>query len=497
MDDEMGIFSILAVPLGYIMRWLYMLVGNYGWAIILFTLLTRILMFPLTLKQQKSTARMSAYQPMIQEIQKKWANDKNRQQQEMQKFYEENNVKMNPGCLPMIVNMLVMFGIIAVIQAPLDHILKVDVEQINTGIAIVQTYDRDSKVGDPGETYTRQSRLIGEIRANPDVFTTGAEVPMVDGAVYVLQPGEYFKDGKIYSSKDEVVKESATMQHAAMDAGVVHDIDIFHFQFMGLNLADAPALDDWVTLILPVLSMLTMLGSQVVVMRTSGSGGQQQSKAQMWIMTLVFGVMFGFFAFRVPNGFSLYYTISNVVMTVQQIIVRKIHDPEKIREEIMADIEERRAAKKGKKKVIVQEGDGEEVSRELTEAELTKLRLARARALDAQRYGEDGDEAQEAQSDAAEKARKLDEARYGKDSKPAQSDEAGEPAALPAGEQAEAGPAAEVAESVNEAPQGDEKEYKPGRRKRARQKKEPDGFFAQQERASERQAENKEADNNG
>ena len=71
------------------MEWIYRFIPNYGWTMILFTLLARLLMFPLSIKQQKSTARMSAFQPMMQEIQKKYANDKQRQNEEMMKLQQD------------------------------------------------------------------------------------------------------------------------------------------------------------------------------------------------------------------------------------------------------------------------------------------------------------------------------------------------------------------------------------------------------------------------
>jgi YidC/Oxa1 family membrane protein insertase len=80
--------------------------------------------------------------------------------------------------------------------------------------------------------------------------------------------------------------------------------------------------------------------------------------------------------------------MSNIITTVQQVIAAKIHDPEKIKEVILAEIEAKRSAKKEKKKLIVQTADGGEAI-EVSEAELVKIRLAKARELDAKRYGED------------------------------------------------------------------------------------------------------------
>lgn len=73
MDETMNPLYILGWPLGYVMEWIYKLIPNYGWDIILFTLLITVIKIPLQLNQQKSMARMSAFQPMVAEIQKSTA----------------------------------------------------------------------------------------------------------------------------------------------------------------------------------------------------------------------------------------------------------------------------------------------------------------------------------------------------------------------------------------------------------------------------------------
>ena len=430
------------------MKFLYDLVQNYGWAIILFTLLARVVMFPLSLKQQKSTARMSAYQPMIQELQKKWANDKARQQQEMQKFYEENKINMSAGCAPMLVNMLVLFGMIAVIQQPLTYIARVDAKDIENGVAIVSAMNPEHDINNSRQIYTQQSLLIDEVKKDKQVFLTGMEALDQEGNSYFAK-----------MSEDAVDK-------IAGDNG-------FNFEFLKLNLAQAPEMRMNRYLIMPILSLLTMLGSQLIIMRTTPSMGGQ-GKTQMWMMTIVMGVMFGFYAFTVPVGFSLYYTVSNVVMTLQQLVLRKIYDPAKIREEVEAESSARRAAKKGKKKISVQDESGGVVSVDVSEAELMKMRLAKARELDAARYGTDSKD--EKISDVV---KKYDEERYGKSSpsKAADSSDDEEPLAEEKLTQTDEEPVEDESPSdemdeTPEDPAGESKEYKPGRRKRARMNKE-------------------------
>ncbi len=424
----MGMFSMLGVPLGYVMRWLYMLIGNYGWTIIVFTFLMRIVLIPLSIQQQKSSARMAAYQPMIKEIQKKWANDKNRQNQELQKFYEENNLKMTAGCLPTIVNMLVIFGIIAVIQSPLTTILQLPQEEVDKGVRIVMQHQPDSKISGG---YVQQSLLIGEISENESIFLQETEVP-----VNADEP-----DGP-----KEMIK---------MDSEVVEKIRNFDFQFMGMNLAAVPTIAMNRYLILPILSILTMFASQLIIMLTSGGSGMQ-GRTQMIVMTLVMGAMFGYFAFTVPVGFSLYYTASNIVMTIQQVILKRIYDPEKIREKVMQEIEDKKKTKKAKKQVKIRQDDGEVVTAELSEAELVKLRLERARQLDAERYSED--DKPDNSEEATEKAKALDEEKYGNNSEKIGDDNSEEQDAADEEEQ--------------ETEPQEKAQYKPGRRKRARKNKE-------------------------
>ena len=90
----MNFFYILSGPLGYVMEWIYKLLPNYGWDIILFTLLINIVKIPLQTSQQKSMAKMSAFQPMIAEIQTKYKNKPEKQQEEMLKL--QQNYGYNP-----------------------------------------------------------------------------------------------------------------------------------------------------------------------------------------------------------------------------------------------------------------------------------------------------------------------------------------------------------------------------------------------------------------
>ena len=329
-------FGILGGPLGYVMEFIYKyIISDYGLSLVLFTLVLRVLMFPLRIKQQKSTARMAAYQPMIQDIQKKYAKDQKRQQEEMMKMQQEYGYSPTAGCLPMVVNMVVLFGIIEVVYRPLTYILHISPDLLTAA----------ATAGNIASGYRQHSGIITAVLAG--------------------------NSGVI----------------GALGASAVEMIKGFHVFWGNLNLVAMPTLSlaGWETLIFPVLSVLTMIGSQLVIQKTSGQQLQGSMKYTPWIMS----AMFIFVGFTVPVGFSLYYTVSNLLMIVESLLARKIYDPEKMKQQIAEEIEEKRKAKKAKKQVVVKTEAGEEVKKDVTESELASLRLQRARELDAALYADE------------------------------------------------------------------------------------------------------------
>ncbi|MGH4137482.1 membrane protein insertase YidC [Clostridium sp.] len=87
---------------------------SYGLAIILFTIIIRVLLLPLSIKQTKSTAKMGAIQPEMKKVQEKYKKDPQKSQQEVMKLYKENGVNPMGGCLPMLVQMPILFALFAV-----------------------------------------------------------------------------------------------------------------------------------------------------------------------------------------------------------------------------------------------------------------------------------------------------------------------------------------------------------------------------------------------
>ena len=119
------ISTLIGVPLGYLMRLIYSLCNNYAVAIIIFTLFTKILLFPVSYKTQKDAARRNLLNPKIQKLKKSFANNQERFQEEQQKLFQEEGINTFSSCLPMFIQMFILFGVIEVIYKPITHILNI------------------------------------------------------------------------------------------------------------------------------------------------------------------------------------------------------------------------------------------------------------------------------------------------------------------------------------------------------------------------------------
>ena len=321
MEAHMNFLYVLAWPLGYVMELIYNIIPNYGWDLILFTLLIRLLSIPLSLKQQKNMVRMTAFQPMIEEIQKKY--------------------KDKP---PMLLNFFVMFGVIGVVYEPLNRIFHISNDLLTAaGTAL-------TNLGIQFTMVTRDNLIIEQVLAGE---------PSITGI---------FSAGQL-----ETITEFSQ-----------------HMNFFGIDLTRVPQYnlspENLPLLIFPILALITSFLSTWYSMNSSGQKLQGSMKVTMYLMPL----MYIFFCFTVPTAFSLYYVISNVVMMIQSAVTKKIYDPDKVKAEVAAEIEQKRKEqRRGVKSTtlkVVDEKTGKTVEKNVSASEMNKLRLEYARKLDEEKY---------------------------------------------------------------------------------------------------------------
>ena len=340
MDKGMNFFYILSGPLGYVMEWIYKLLPSYGWDIIIFTLLINIVKIPLQLSQQKSMAKLSAFQPMMMEIQTKYKDKPEKQQEEMLKLQQDYGYSPTAGCMPMLLNFLIMFGVIGVVYNPLERIFHISAAALTAA----------------GEALTASGVAFTAITRDTNII---AQVVAGNGGVLGCFSAE----------------QIATITEFSQ-----------HMNFLGIDLTRIPKLGLSLDIVLPLLSVITMLLSTHISMKASGQQMQGSMKLTMYMMPL----MYLFFCFTVPCAFSLYYVVSNILMTVQSIIMKKIYDPEKVKAEVLAEMAARKKEqKRGVKSTTIKVTDektGMTVEKNISASEMNKRRLEYARQLDAERY---------------------------------------------------------------------------------------------------------------
>ena len=294
----LNLFEIITIPLGYIINLIYKLVENYGLAIIIFTILIKFLLLPLNIKSQKAMRKQQKIQPILQELQKKYANDQQKLQQEMMKLYKDNDVSMAGGCLPMLIQLPILIGLYRVIQAPIKYLLRVD-------------------IADAG--------VVEKI--NHIVELMSQKFPQELGSYATMGADKLFKNAQI---------QLATWSEKVLDAA---DAWTINFDFLGLNLAKVPSagfsalmqgdfnnLSTIALLLIPALAVFTTWLSMKQSQSMSGQSNQDPNSqtAQMSnTMSLMMPIMTGFFTISLPSGMGIYWIVSNILQMVQQVVLNK------------------------------------------------------------------------------------------------------------------------------------------------------------------------------
>jgi len=327
----MGLFSIFAKPLGWVLHWIYQLGTGYFVALLIFTLATRLILFPLSIKNQKNQADRARLAPRLERIQKKYAQDRQKMAMKQQELYEKEGVKMTGGCLPMLVQMLVLFSVIAVIYKPLTYMQRIPEAHINTCITVaVESLDENNKDDKAmitqmsnEKSYYRELYMLKMIDDNRDA--------MVDRLV---------TDNKL--SEADAIATVSTMERTASE-----------FAIFGRSLLEMPKTygikPNWTWLIAFASGLSAFLSSMLSMHYSKASMSKEQQEmggcstnAMMYMMPLMSLV----FSFTVPTGVAVYWTFSNLLAMVQTVILNSMWNPAKIRAQAEAEYAERRRKKR-------------------------------------------------------------------------------------------------------------------------------------------------------
>jgi YidC/Oxa1 family membrane protein insertase len=272
----MGIFDLLInKPLGFILGSIYTFVQSYGLSILLFTIVIKLIMLPLSVKQQKSMVNTARLQPKIKELEKKHKGDRQKQSEELMKLYQSEGVNPASGCLPMLIQLPIIYGLYSVINRPLTYLLGLTKEQIASLSDLLQLGFKANEIG-MKEIFIAEA-MKNNIASLPDQFSN---LRMID------------------------------------------------YNFLGLNLASSPSISQLSLLwIIPVLAGITAFLSSYVTAKISPSAasmGNNQAASMTKSMLYTMPLVSIWITFTLPAGVGLYWIMSNILMVVQQYLLNQI-----------------------------------------------------------------------------------------------------------------------------------------------------------------------------
>ena len=273
----MNILDILNIPLGYVLSFCYFLFNNYFVAIVLFTLFLKLILSPLAIKQKKGMINQLRMRPKEDAIRKKYANNKEKMQNEIMALYKEEGYNPMGGCLPLLLQFPIIISLFQVIQHPLTYI----------------------------------SRLSN------DVITKLAEVFQV-----ATENNPYFQT----ELADKMAKNWSLAQSVeGFPAGTPQ----INFDFFGMSLGSQPSFAFNVLLIIPIFAGVSALLYSLYSQRSMPQNPAAGS-GSMKIMTYGMPLFSVWLAFTVPAGVGLYWGLSSAFSILQEFILNKIYKPKEV-----------------------------------------------------------------------------------------------------------------------------------------------------------------------
>ena len=359
--------DLITVPFGWLMGWLYQVTDNYGVAMILFAVCVQMALLPITAKSKKGMMKMSRIQPQMQEIQRRYADDQQKQGEAIRQLQQEEGVSMGGSCLWSFVPMFILIPLFTVIREPIQYIL-----------------------GGSAEVATQIVDLLKNLA--PDAFGSNVYYAQVTAA--------------------QLIPQYAAEIKAAIPAIEETVLTGINFDFLGVNLGNIPSFAfwkweafNWANIGLFLIPLLSA-GSQVLQTKimqkmnnsvvTDKNGVQDEEMAKnsqanqtSQSMMLMMPLMSLWIGFTVSAGLSVYWFIGGVVRTIQDVILtnryRKIYDAEdavKLQRKMELDaIEAEKERIRAERRAANPEGQTQNTSKKkLQKAEAARIAAEKAAA---------------------------------------------------------------------------------------------------------------------
>ena len=336
-----SILGPIATVLGYVMDILFRFtssfgVFNVGLCIILFTIVMKTLMIPLTIKQQKTTKLMSVMNPEIQAIQKKYKGKSDqesmqRQNVEIQAVYEKYGTSMTGGCLPLLIQMPILLALYRVIYNIPAYVPSVRVYFDNVVTPLMGQADYAQKL----QEITNIATACGGKLDKFDFTNANRLVDML----YKFSTSQWGELQALFPAISDVIGQNAA---------VVERMNTF----LGLNMAEAPGWVPSFAWIIPVLAAVSQWFSTKLMSgnQPSTSADAENPMAQsMKTMTTTMPLFSAFICITMPAGLGMYWIATSVVTIIQQLIVNAYMDKVNIDDMIAKNLEKvnKKRAKQG------------------------------------------------------------------------------------------------------------------------------------------------------
>ena len=299
--------SFFAKIFGYVLKLLYNIVGNYGWAIILFSVLVKVLMIPLSIKQQRTMKKNEKIQGELKQIQFKYKNEPEKLNQEMMDLYKREGMSPFSGCLSSIIQIILLFSVFLLVRQPLTYMEKMNQDVISKMEQIVTENDSNSK------TAYQEIAVIQYARS--------------------MKSGNSVDESKVSEIKDYIEQASLNMD------------------FFGIDLTQVPTKNpkDFKVLIIPILYVISSFISIRLSMSsttkkkkeekkliTDGSEEQEEkynpsedvNKTMGWMMPIMSVTI----AIIAPLGLALYWLMNNILMIIERLVINKFLNKEEAKE---------------------------------------------------------------------------------------------------------------------------------------------------------------------
>ena len=299
----MDIWYTLMTPFTWLLLFFYKFFNSYGVALILFALVVKLILFPLSIKGKRSMIQMNMLSGKMQKLQKQYGKDPNRYNAEVQKLYEKEGVNPMGGCLWSFLPLLILFPLYAIIRQPMKYMMSM-------------TYQQIVDVGNSVLNWASVASANGWIKE---------AAPLTEAVVKAGYNQLYLAS---LITPDNVAKVIAA---AGETAGSIIPVN---FSFFGVSLAQVPQLKFWESglqgfglLLIPLISAGTSILFSVISMRTNNmNNGEKNEQAEKTsrMMMLITPLMSLWIGFSMPAALSIYWIANNILGLGQELICGKL-----------------------------------------------------------------------------------------------------------------------------------------------------------------------------